>query len=107
MDGGDGGIIGTGINSGNINYDTGQLNINFSQPTQSGYVTTCNYSYKTIPTIPSGTLFLAEYKIDNKLEITEFGIEDENKNTLVYTTFPKVQFDTIYNNVSFGTFIKI
>jgi hypothetical protein len=107
MDDGNGYIIGTGITTGNLNYTTGQLNITFNQPTQSGYITSCNYSYKTIPTIISGTLFLAEYKVSNKLEITEFGIEDENKNVLAYTTFPKVQFDNIYNNLSIGTFIKI
>jgi len=107
QDDGTGNVVGTGITYGNLNYSTGQLNVIFSQPTQSGFITSCNHSYKTIPTIPSGSLFMSEYKVNDKLLITECAIENSNKEVLIYESFPNVMASDIYNEISIGTLIKL
>ena len=107
MDNGSGSVIGTGISSGLLDYTTGQLDITFTQPTQSGYYTTCQYSYKTTLTLNPDTPYVfAEYKVNDDLDITEFCIEDEENKALAYVTFPPINFYSIYNYASFVTMIR-
>ena len=40
------------------------------------------------------------YKTKNSIKINEIGLEDENHELMAYMTFPDVEFNTIYDNLS-------
>jgi hypothetical protein len=43
---------------------------------------------------------IINYKIDKNIKINEIGLEDENHELLAYMTFPDIEPNNIYNNVS-------
>jgi len=99
-----GNIVGTGITSGTIDYVTGIIAINFSSITD-GEVS-CRFLYKKIPNFTDGSIATVEYFVQDKLEVTEVAIEDENKNVLVYATFPPIEFNTLENHLATTFFIR-
>ena len=91
-------IIGTGITSGTINYTTGIVAITFNHITD-GEVS-CRYQYTKNAIFEEGSIITMEYYSDDPLEVTEIALEDEDKNVLVYATFPPIEFNTIQNHLS-------
>jgi hypothetical protein len=108
IDNGNGVIVGTGISSGTIDYGTGELNVTFTQSTQSGYIVTCRYIYETVLTITSGKPYVyAEYKTNENLNITEVCFSDKYNNALLYSSFPPINSYSMYNHASFTDFVDI
>lgn len=81
-------IIGTGIVSGSINYDTGVVDITFSA-TASNIELLYRYTFESIP--DNATDIIVDYKTTSDLNITEAGLFDEDDNLLCYANFPPAQ----------------
>jgi len=108
MDNGSGTIIGTGISSGTIDYTTGELNVTFTQTTQSGYPITCQYDYKTVLAISNSKPYVeAEYKVYDDIDITEVAFENSDKVALTYASFPPINSYSMYNYMSFANMIRL
>lgn len=99
-----GNIVGTGISSGTIDYTSGVINITFTDTTDGEVFT--RYQYKKSAVFNDNDILTMEYYSSIPLDITEVALEDENKNVLVYATFPKLEFNTIENHFSPSFFIR-
>lgn len=103
-DDGLGNFISTGLTAGTIDYNTGIIDLTFDGTTVG--LTHCEYSYTRIPDINDGEGFSIEYQFNGNLEITEMAIEDENKDVILYCTFPPVQFNSSIDSIV-GDFVVI
>lgn len=99
-----GNIVGTGITTGTIDYITGVVNITFVEETD-GEVS-CRYQYKKTAVFNNADIIMIEYYSEDTLEVTEIALENEDKEVLVYATFPPIEFNTIENYLSSSFFIR-
>lgn len=99
-----GNIVGSGITSGSIDYTTGVISITFSSITDGEVYT--RYLYQKEAVFNDGDILTMEYYSTVPLEVTEVALEDEDKNVLVYATFPPIEFNTIENFLSTSFFIR-
>jgi hypothetical protein len=100
-----GAITGSNITSGTLDFTTGAIAVTFTNPIATSPVL-MDYTYRNTPEINNLTKIIVDYKTENKLYPTEVGLEDENKQTLVYATFPKIQLPTYENHVSANFWIR-
>jgi hypothetical protein len=103
-DDGIGNISGTGISSGSVDYDTGAIDITFTNPTDAVYDVVINYEYRLIGN-PENDINV-EYSTNNNIEITEAGIFDDQGNLLVYANFPPTLFHSYLNHHTLQFFIE-
>lgn len=104
-DNGGGLISGTGISSGNIDYNLGTFNVIFSQKTTDNESILCAYDYKNQTIINDGSIFTLTYKINTKIAITELGLGNK-EHLFTYATFPPIEFDNALQNINSTFFIK-
>ena len=93
-----GGISGENIISGQFNYLTNTLYVNFNEKITSDIPISYNYYYSL--DLDYTKPLTMNYKIEKSIRINEIGLEDENHELLAYMTFPNVEFHTIYDNLS-------
>ncbi|MGD9678184.1 MAG: hypothetical protein AB7V16_07445 [Vulcanibacillus sp.] len=98
-DDGLGNILGFQIDSGTsfIDYETGDLFIQFVVPTDENTDVRVQYKYRIYPIIDEDESISVFYNTKSQLDITEVAIEDINKNVLAYATFPPIRFNNRYN----------
>lgn len=94
----EGGVIGENINSGNFDYTTNILTVEFNNKIKSDVVV--SYEYYDSLDIDYTKPIIMNYKTKNSIKINEIGLEDENHELMAYMTFPDVEFNTIYDNLS-------
>lgn len=96
FDDGEGNIIGETVSSGTINYETGDVTINFSSSFDSEL--TSQYTYNSL------------YKNNNAgfelTKVTEVGLLDENDDLIAYATFPPIEYDDNKFHTSYQFYIK-
>ena len=94
----EGGVIGENISSGNFDYTTNILTVEFNNKIKSDVVV--SYEYYDSLDIDYTKPIIMNYKTKNSIKINEIGLEDENHELMAYMTFPDVEFNTIYDNLS-------
>lgn len=105
-DDGIGNITGTNINSGTINYTTGELNVTFSSGTDAGQEVYCKYNYRVF-SIPDNLADIkVKYRTNENIEITEVGIENNSGDLVAYGTFPPIKFSGPNDHLSIQFAIK-
>lgn len=107
VDDGSGGVIGTNIDTGTINYVSGELDIVFNEETDEDSPVRISYTYRleAIPTTDNQVLL--EYQTEDDLELTECGFENESKELVQYTSFPKCKFGTSKAFLCNNTIVKL
>jgi hypothetical protein len=88
---------------GTIDHVSGQLTINHfpsNLTTDPDHNITCSYYYTNVLNMPDGNICYLEYRTDNKVRITELSIENKNKETMIYSTFPYVEASTYENHIA-------
>lgn len=93
-----GGISGENIISGQFDYLTNTLYVNFNEKITSDIPISYDYYYSL--DLDYTKPLTMNYKIEKSIRINEIGLEDENHELLAYMTFPNVEFHTIYDNLS-------
>ena len=94
----DGNVTGPNIRSGNFDYDTNMLEFEFVEPINSEIIT--SYEYYSSLDIDISQSLVTNYKVTKNIKINEIGLEDENHELLAYMTFPNIEPNDIYNNIS-------
>lgn len=97
-DDGAGNITGTDIDTGTINYETGIISLTFNQDTDDQPIWT-SYVYIKEDTLATNTELTASFSVNHDLEISEIGIENDNKELLVYSTNPSFKFGTNQSHI--------
>lgn len=90
-DNGLGVITGLFINSGTIDYITGDVNIVFDQATDDDQNGLLSYNYRKSADIDTGQQADIEYQLEENINITEIAFENEDKEALMYMTFPEME----------------
>ena len=95
-----GGISGDNIDItvSSFDYNTNVLSVTFIAPINSDIIVSYEYYYSL--DIDYTKPVIMNYKIQKSTMINEIGLEDENHELLAYMTFPNLEFNAIYNNVS-------
>jgi len=107
IDDGVGGITGTGITAGTIDYDTGDIDITFSPTaTDAGTDTWIEYEYDLIAIPATGSNVTAEYTLANNLEITEVALLNADGVATVYANIPKAEYASFVNHTGFQFFVE-
>lgn len=107
FDDGLGVISGAFITVGTIDYITGELHLDFSEPITENETILIFYSFQRIYTPDAGSKVEVDYYFTNTVvEITEVGLWDEFNNLLAYATFPPIEFNKARNHLNFGFIIK-
>lgn len=108
VDDGLGNILGYQVDIENsyVNYETGDFFIKFIEPTDNNTDVRIQYSYKITPLIDNGEPIFIEYNTYNNLEVTEVAIENQNKEIMVYATFPPIKFNSMYNYLDTAFLLK-
>jgi hypothetical protein len=91
-------VSGDYIEYGEFDYITDTLSVSFQRKIESDIVV--SYSYYSSLDIDITKSLIINYKIDKNIKINEIGLEDENHELLAYMTFPDIEPNNIYNNVS-------
>lgn len=93
------------ITSGTITYSTGAIAITFVNPVTD---LTVDYTYRVTDEPDNLTNIDLVYRKrdDSPLEITEFGLFDDDDNQVLYATFPPIQFNSHRDHISFNVAIK-
>jgi hypothetical protein len=94
----------TPLVASSINYSSGVINLYFVTATDAGEAVSVNYIYTISSGSLPGTTCTLSYKISTILNITEVSLEDVNKRTIAYATFPAIRLNSYLNHVS-PTFI--
>lgn len=94
----EGGVSGDNILSGNFDYDSNILTVNFIDEVDSDVVVSFEYYYSLDIDITQPLII--NYKSEKSTKINEIGLEDENHELIAYMTFPDIEFHSIYNNIS-------
>lgn len=108
---GDNNILGIAL-EGKIDYGTGEITLattadsvgekyKLQAPIQIAF------QYKKYTDLVDESFFSAEYKTNDNIMITEMALEDENKQALVYATFPPVEFNSLENYLAFNVMLPI
>lgn len=84
----------------NYDFENQRLYIKFGEDYKSSQNILASYSYKEVLDIDTNELITFNYKTNNSILVNEIGLEDENHMLLAYMTFPNVQFNSIFNNIS-------
>ena len=94
----EGTVSGKNILSGHFDYITNILTVQFEQKIESDIVV--SYEYYDSLDIDYTRPIVMNYKTKQSIKINEIGLEDENHELMAYMTFPDVEFNTIYDNLS-------
>ena len=94
----DGTVSGENILLGRFNFETNTLNVQFINQVKSDILT--SYEYYDSLNIDCTKPIIMNYKIEQSIKINEIGLEDENHELMSYMTFPDIEFNTIYDNIS-------
>jgi hypothetical protein len=103
-DDGVGNITGTSIDSASIDYETGIITLNFSVPTDD-YIIWTSYTYIKEDLIKENTEITVEFGVNRDIEITEIGIENNNRELLIYSTTPPFKMGTTDCHIGVQFFI--
>lgn len=94
----DGNVSGPNIRTGHFDSDTNWLEFEFLVPINSEIV--ASYEYYSSLDIDVSKSLVVNYKVTKNIKINEIGLEDENHELLAYMTFPNIEPNDIYNNIS-------
>ena len=94
----EGWVHGENILSGQFNFTTNTLTVQFIEEVKSDIVV--SYEYYDSLDIDYTKPITMNYKIEQSIKINEIGLEDENHELMAYMTFPNIEFNTIYDNIS-------
>lgn len=104
IDDGNGNISGVGI-SGTINYTDGYISLEKSRELQGTYIL-IDFIYIVDLNILDDSPVYVNYTMKMNVPITEIGLEDENKELMVYMTFPKIELLNSNNHIATNFIIK-
>jgi len=91
------------LTSATVDYVTGELDITFNGSADDVMI---DYVYRVTSIPDNGTNIILDYKTANSIDITEMGIFDNENNMIFYATFPKVNFNSVRNHLTFNVAIK-
>jgi hypothetical protein len=95
---GEGIVSGDNISYGVFDYNNNILSVQFIQEVKSDIIV--SYEYYDSLDIDYTKPIIMNYKTKQSIKINEIGLEDENHELMAYMTFPDVEFNTIYDNLS-------
>lgn len=92
------GVIADDYSYGRFDFTNNTVTIDFIYKPRNQVVV--SYEYYHSLDLDYNQPLSVNYKTENSIQVNEIGLENENHELMAYMTFPNVEFNTIYDNLS-------